>query len=48
MNPGTHRIEFALPGYQDFEAQVELLPKQKSTIKAALVSGRSTLAALSN
>ena len=48
VNPGTHRIKFVLPGYQDFEAQVELLPKQKSTIKAVLVSGPSTLAALSN
>ncbi len=48
VNPGTHKIKFVLPGYQDFEAQVELLPKQKSTIKAELVSGPSTLAALSN
>lgn len=48
VNPGTHQIKFVLPGYQDFEAQVDLLPKQKSTIKAVLVSGPSTLAALSD
>lgn len=48
VNPGTHQIKFVLPGYQDFQAQVDLLPKQKSTIKAVLISGTSTLAALSN
>ncbi|HEX2712786.1 MAG TPA: PEGA domain-containing protein [Candidatus Acidoferrales bacterium] len=39
VSPGKHRIKVALPGYQTFETEVNLLPKQKSTIKTELVKG---------
>ena len=37
--PGKHRIKIALPGYQDFETEVNLQPNQKFKLKTALVKG---------
>ena len=42
VSPGKHRVKIALPGYQAFETEVNLLPKQKITIKADLAPGRIT------
>ncbi|HYL16946.1 MAG TPA: PEGA domain-containing protein [Terriglobales bacterium] len=39
VSPGKHRIKIALPGYQAFETEVNLLPKQKTTIKTNLLPG---------
>jgi hypothetical protein len=39
MVPGTHRIKVELPGYQTFETEVSLLPRQKSKIETDLVGG---------
>ena len=36
VNPGTHQIKFVLPGYQDYETQVNLAAKQKSAVKVKL------------
>ncbi len=36
VNPGKHQIKIALPGYHDFTTEVDLLPKQKYTIKTKL------------
>ena len=36
VNPGAHRIKFVLPGYQDYETQVEVAAKQKSEVKVKL------------
>ncbi len=33
VSPGKHRVKIALPGYQAFETEVNLLPRQKITIK---------------
>ena len=37
--PGKRRILISLPGYQNFEADIELSANQKSTIKTTLVKG---------
>src|SRR5213080_4206665 len=39
VSPGKHRVKIALPGYQAFETEVNLLPHQKITIKTNLVPG---------
>ena len=44
VSPGTHRIKIALPGYQPFETEVSLLPKQKFTVKTDLMKGSITQA----
>jgi PEGA domain len=44
VNPGKHRVKIALPGYQAFETEVNLLPKQKITIKTNLATGSITQA----
>jgi len=37
--PGKRKIRIALPGYQDFETDIDLDADQKSTIKTDLVKG---------
>ena len=37
--PGRHKITISLPGYQNFETEIDLVAKQKSTIKTDLVKG---------
>ena len=44
LSPGKHRVKIALPGYQAFESEVNLLPHQKITIKTNLVPGSITQA----
>ena len=44
VGPGKHRIKIALPGYQTFETEVNLLPNQKFTLKTDLVEGSITQA----
>lgn len=44
VSPGKHRIKIALPGYQDFDTEVNLLGRQKVTIKTDLVPGSITQA----
>lgn len=44
VTPGKHRVRIALPGYQEFETEVNLLPHQKVTIKTVLVEGSITQA----
>jgi PEGA domain len=44
VSPGTHHIKIALAGYQEFDTDVHLLPKQKITIKTELVAGSITQA----
>ena len=44
VSPGKHRVKIALPGYQVFETEVNLLPKQNITIKTNLVPGSITQA----
>lgn len=44
VSPGKHRIKIALPGYQAFDTEVSLLPRQKITIKTDLVAGSITQA----
>jgi PEGA domain len=44
LSPGKHRVKIALPGYQAFETEVNLLPKQKITIKTNLAPGSITQA----
>jgi len=44
VSPGRHRIRIALPGYQPFETEVNLLPKQKFKIKMDLAKGSITQA----
>jgi len=39
VSAGKHRIKIALPGYQTFETEINLLPNQKSTVKTDLVKG---------
>jgi hypothetical protein len=39
VSPGKHEIKIALPGYRDFTTKVNLLPKQKFTIKTDLLQG---------
>jgi hypothetical protein len=44
VSPGAHHIKIALAGYQEFDTDVQLLPKQKITIKTDLVAGSITQA----
>src|SRR5260370_42463739 len=44
VSPGKHRIKIALPGYQAFDTEVSLLPRQKIAIKTDLVPGSITQA----
>jgi hypothetical protein len=44
VNPGKHSIKVVLPGYEDFETQVDLLPRQKFTLSTKLVPGTSSAA----
>jgi hypothetical protein len=44
VSPGPHHIKIALAGYQEFDTDVKLLPKQKVTIKTDLVAGSITQA----
>lgn len=44
VSPGKHRIKIALPGYQAFETEVNLLERQKITLKTDLVPGSITQA----
>jgi hypothetical protein len=37
--PGKRRVLISLPGYQNFETEIELVANQKSTIKTNLVKG---------
>jgi len=39
ISPGKHRLKIGLPGYQTFEAEVNLLAGQKSEVKTELVKG---------
>ena len=42
LSPGKHRIKIALAGYRTFETEVNLLPKQKFTLKTDLAKGSIT------
>jgi hypothetical protein len=44
VSPGKHRIKIALPGYRAFDTEVNLLPRQKITIKTDLLPGSITQA----
>jgi hypothetical protein len=44
VSPGEHEIRIALPGYQDFATQFDLLPHQEFTVKTELVKGSITQA----
>jgi PEGA domain len=44
VNPGKHHIKIALPGYQDFDTEISLLPGQKIALKTDLVPGSITQA----
>jgi hypothetical protein len=44
VSPGAHHIKIALAGFQEFDTDVNLLPKQKMTIKTDLVAGSITQA----
>jgi len=37
--PGKRKIKISLPGYQNFETDIELVANQKSTVKTDLVKG---------
>jgi PEGA domain len=37
--PGKHKIKMSLPGYRDFETEIDLVANQKSTIKTEMVKG---------
>jgi hypothetical protein len=37
--PGKHKIKISLPGYHDFETEINLVANQKSTIKTEMVTG---------
>jgi hypothetical protein len=39
LSPGRHRIKVALPGYQTFETEVNLLADQKAEVKTELAKG---------
>ncbi|MGD0957159.1 MAG: PEGA domain-containing protein [Candidatus Acidiferrales bacterium] len=39
VSPGKHSVKIDLPGYKAFETEVDLLPRQKVTIKTDLVTG---------
>lgn len=42
ISPGKHRVKVALPGYQDFQTEINLREKQKYTIKTKLAPGSIT------
>lgn len=42
ISPGKHRVKVALPGYQDFQTEINLREKQKYTIKTKLTPGSIT------
>jgi PEGA domain-containing protein len=42
VSPGKHRLKIALPGYQTFETEINLLPQQKFKIKTHLAKGSIT------
>jgi hypothetical protein len=44
VNPGTHHVKIDLPGYRTFDTDVNLLPRQKVTIKTKLLPGSITQA----
>jgi len=44
VSAGKHRLKIALPGYQTFETEVNLLPHQKAKIQTDLVKGSITQA----
>ncbi|MGB8543401.1 MAG: hypothetical protein WCD49_17355 [Candidatus Acidiferrales bacterium] len=44
VSPGDHHIKIALAGYQEFNTDVKLLPKQKITVKTELIAGSITQA----
>jgi hypothetical protein len=44
VSPGKHQIKIALPGYRDFTTEVNLLPKQKFTLRTDLLAGSITQA----
>ena len=37
--PGKHKIKISLPGYHDFETDIDLIANQKSTVKTDMVAG---------
>jgi PEGA domain len=37
--PGKHKVLMSLPGYQNFETDIELVANQKSTVKTEMVKG---------
>jgi hypothetical protein len=37
--PGKHKVKISLPGYHDFETDIDLVANQKSTIKTEMVTG---------
>jgi hypothetical protein len=37
--PGKHRFKIALPGFRTFEAEVDLLPRQKFALRTDLMGG---------
>jgi hypothetical protein len=39
LNPGKHRIKVELPGYRTFETEINVLPGQKTELKAGLIKG---------
>jgi len=39
VSPGKHRIKIELVGYNTYETEIDLLPKQKTEIKTDLVKG---------
>lgn len=44
LSPGKHHVKIDLPGYRTFDTDVDLLPKQKVTIKTKLEPGSITQA----
>lgn len=39
VEPGKRKVTISLPGYQTFETDIELVAKQKSMVRTALVKG---------
>jgi hypothetical protein len=37
--PGKHKIKISLPGYRDFDTEIDLVANQKSAIKTDMVKG---------
>jgi hypothetical protein len=37
--PGKHNIKISLPGYHDFQTDIDLIANQKSTVKTDMVTG---------